>query len=370
MVLENSLITDNSAFWAGGIDNATTGKVKVLNSEISRNVASYSGGGISNDGTMIIAESTISDNQGYNGGIANQSGAMMTISQSTISGNRATYGGGFLNLGTLIAQETTITGNAAHWGGGVDSEGTTYLSQCTIVDNTANYGGGISNTNMAVLVNCTVAMNHGVNGGGILTSTNEESATTLVNTIVAGNVTGDGVPTDLEGKPLTATSLYNLIGDELTAGGLTNGTQGNIVGVDSKRVLRTGLLDNNGGPTQTLALSHLTNNPALNVGAALATLVGAIDDSTTTLNVTSTAFVVGESYQIDQEILTVTAIDNTTLTVVRGQAGTVATMPCLAACAGGAWLSPFSSSRTGAGAAIAAACVRINRLGRKAFFMG
>jgi hypothetical protein len=61
---------------------------------------------------------------------------------------------------------------------------------------------------------------------------------------------------------LNAASAYNLIGDAASAGGLTNGVNGNIVGVDPALVL--GPLADNGGPTKTHAL--LPNSPAINAG--------------------------------------------------------------------------------------------------------
>ena len=56
-------------------------------------------------------------------------------------------------------------------------------------------------------------------------------------------------------------SGFNLIGTG-GAGGLVNGTLGNLVGVANPRL---GVLANNGGPTATIAL--LAGSPAINAGS-------------------------------------------------------------------------------------------------------
>ena len=67
------------------------------------------------------------------------------------------------------------------------------------------------------------------------------------------NTAGTGktaTASDVSGS-LSAASAYNLIGTG-GAGGLTNGTNGNQVGVTSPGLATT--LANNGGPTETIAL--------------------------------------------------------------------------------------------------------------------
>ncbi len=62
---------------------------------------------------------------------------------------------------------------------------------------------------------------------------------------------------------MNPSSSYNLIGDSGTAGGLTDGVNGNIVGADVTTILDTVLRDN-GGPTKTHAL--LTTSVAIVAG--------------------------------------------------------------------------------------------------------
>ena len=86
----------------------------------------------------------------------------------------------------------------------------------------------------------------------------------LYNTIVADNTAGTGktaTASDVSGS-LAATSAYNMIGTG-GAGSLTNGTNGNQVGVTTPDLATA--LANNGGPTQTIAL--LFGSPAIDAGS-------------------------------------------------------------------------------------------------------
>ena len=90
---------------------------------------------------------------------------------------------------------------------------------------------------------------------------------TLDNTIIALNTDGPGLggPADnlfSEGNPVSSASAYNLIGTGDGNTGLTNGTNGNQVGVADPGL---GTLANNGGPTETIAL--LAGSPAIDAGS-------------------------------------------------------------------------------------------------------
>ena len=85
----------------------------------------------------------------------------------------------------------------------------------------------------------------------------------MYDTIVAGNTSGTGktaTTSDVSGNVASASS-YNLIGG--VSSGLTNGVNGNLVGVTT---LKLGPLAANGGPTQTIAL--LAGSPAIAAGSA------------------------------------------------------------------------------------------------------
>jgi Ca2+-binding RTX toxin-like protein len=222
--------------------------------------------------TAEIRDVTIAGgNSIYGGGIQNS--GTLKVSHSTISGNRAVFGGGIANYGTLAISHSTIAGNTAGArGGGISSNGTLTVSHSTIFGNTAeaNGGGILNGDNSTTIVNSTVVNNRADSdgnssgiGGGIWTYNDGRTFTTLHNTIVAGNFVGTGtMANDVGEKPLEAASRNNLIGDAGSAGGLTNGTNGNIVGALVADIFETGALANNGGPTQTIALK--ASSPAVN----------------------------------------------------------------------------------------------------------
>ena len=200
----------------------------------------------------------------------------MTVSNSTISGNITAItggdpnrvGGGIFNAGTATISNSIISGNAAYSGGGIFNAGTATISSSTISGNNATLGGGISNLDefgnysplppTLMISNSTISGNSSADrdeGGGVK---NFHGAVTIVNSIVAGNLGPKGSPTDIKSDSgVTAASAHNLIGDAATAGGLVNGVNGNIVGVDPL----LGPLAYNGGPTQTMAL--LPGSPAI-----------------------------------------------------------------------------------------------------------
>jgi hypothetical protein len=185
-------------------------------------------------------------------------GGTATISASTLDHNDAIDGQG-------VAGGTGGLGA----GGGIFSVGSfggasVNVTDCTVSDNSAvggpagdsgsvgaAQGGGLFDDagTTLTLKNSTVSGNSAQNGGGIYRA----GALNLGNTIVAGN-TAPTAP-DLSGK---LRSLgHNLIGD--TSGGSGFDTT-DLVNVDPL----LGALQDNGGPTLTMAL--LVGSPALNAG--------------------------------------------------------------------------------------------------------
>ena len=112
----------------------------------------------------------------------------------------------------------------------------------------------------------TVTDTSGGGGLGLHTGT-----AALTNTIIAGNTVAGSAPDDING-PLTVTSgTNNLIGNIGTAGGLTDHTNGNIVGHSALLAA----LGDHGGTTQTIAL--LPGSPALGGGASSGADIPAAD---------------------------------------------------------------------------------------------
>lgn len=116
--------------------------------------ANNTGGAVQNNGTMTMTESTLSGNTAGNGGAIYNTG-MATVSDSTFEGNTSTVsgtgagspgGGAIFNSGTLAVSNSTLTGNtSAKYGGAIfNNTGTTTVTSSTLTGNTAQFvGGGI-----------------------------------------------------------------------------------------------------------------------------------------------------------------------------------------------------------------------------------
>ena len=222
------------------------------------------GGSIINSGTLNISSSVITGNSvsgssSYGGGIQNDTSAILTISNTTISGNSsANHAAGINNDGTISITSSTISGNtAANSGGGFVNFGTLSIFNSTIFGNTATLGsgGGIFNNTALNITNTTIASNSAVSGGGIL---GNGGSLNIANTIIANSTSGG----DYAGSGTIGTNLNNLVEDgSIIDSSSTPTGSGNISG---DPVL--GTLQNNGGPTQTLAL--LSGSPAIAAGDA------------------------------------------------------------------------------------------------------
>ena len=105
------------------------------------------GGGIFNKGTVSVSNSTLSDNTSNGGGgIENAFAGNVTLSGSTLDGNSSTsLGGGIDNDGTATVSNSTFSGNSANYGGGIATNGTLSLSSSTLSGNSADlaFGGGL-----------------------------------------------------------------------------------------------------------------------------------------------------------------------------------------------------------------------------------
>jgi len=124
------------------------------------------------------------------------SGAQVSIAGLTIEDGNSTSGGGIDNEGTLTVTNSTLSGNeAVDEGGGIyNASGSSLtVSNCTLADNSAEDGGGIDNEGTLTVTNSTIANNSGSQGGGLANLLN--GSATLNNTIVAANtaVTGPDV---------------------------------------------------------------------------------------------------------------------------------------------------------------------------------
>lgn len=202
------------------------GEMTITDSTVSNNGPFSFAGGVYNDGTLTMNGSTVSANNsgGQGGGIMNDYGGSATITNSTISGNAVgssstagTPGGGIYNT-----NDSALT-----------------LTNSTVTNNTANFGGGIYNDDDGSTVTI---------GGTIVAGNTAFNSTNHVNSDVLGGFASQG---------------YNLIGRVDDATGFDG--PGDLTGTAASPLdPQLGPLANNGGPTETHALSP--KSPAIDAG--------------------------------------------------------------------------------------------------------
>lgn len=263
LTIVNSTFANNQALDQNGgaiaLDgqNMTRGKVFTLcGVTIQNNTAKKEAGGVYRYGyggeSTVIDSSTFDSNtaldskDGLGGGIYAQTddpaGMPMTMTNSTISNNKAGWGAGAMFLINVPLTMTNVT----------------------VANNSAlkSLAGGLAANNVAgTIKNCTIASNHADNsdsfGGGITGGKN----LVLINTIVANNTAGNAF------NPVNCTEVAksgqrNLqFPDKTTAGKAEPNCAPGATFSDPK----LGPLQNNGGPTKTMAL--LEGSPAIGAGS-------------------------------------------------------------------------------------------------------
>jgi hypothetical protein len=269
LTVTNSTLNGNSSVSVGGaIFNLYTGTVTINNSTISDNIANLSGGhggGITNSGIMIVANSTLSGNSAgsQGGGIQlnpyPQYPCTLEVSNSTITGNLAYDGGGIANNCTLTVNNSTINDNSAARGGGINNGffGTVVINNSTLSGNStpcricsgggiANFGGTVTLNNSALTGNSATA-----DGGGIW---DWVGSVILNRSLISGNSATNGAEVRNVSGAVSANS-YNVIGygGDARSSGFTPGPNDIIPPGALDTVLDTALADN-GGPTLTHAL--------------------------------------------------------------------------------------------------------------------
>ncbi len=269
VTLSGLVVSNSSSEQAGGIQN--NGTMIVNNSTVTNNQATISlGGGIMNYGTLTINNSTISNNQGsaQGGGITNY--ASLTVNDSTFTNNSTpNLGGAIINNSSTFFSVTrsTFVGNTAGTGGAIylTSPTASTVTNSTFSNNSANSGSAVSLESALTMRNCTVSGNRSENGAILING--GSGAATLINNIVAGNTNNTqtiqlDISTSAGGTVVTGSSFNNIVGTG-GSGGLTNGVNGNQVGVSlaSVRLLPLGSY---GGLVQTMPIRP--NSPARNAG--------------------------------------------------------------------------------------------------------
>ncbi len=223
--------------------NLSGGRALQLN-QIDKGAALFNWGG-----TATIFNSTLSDNFAiWGGAIYNASGGTLEVRNSTLAGNLGkTDGGAIDNLGTATLVSTTISGN----------------TMSPYVINGSTYGGGISSSGELTLSNVTLWGNSATEGAGLFN--NSIGIITVKNSIIAGNLGGDDCDVS---SPFSESS-----GGSFTASGVNLDSDGSCPGFTITSDPLLGPLQDNGGPTPTLAL--LPGGPAIDAALDCSDLNGA-----------------------------------------------------------------------------------------------
>jgi hypothetical protein len=195
------------------------------------------GGAIQNQGDLTLQDTLVSSNNAgqAGGGLMNFPGSTALIERCAFLNNTTNRGAGIFNQGTLTVHDTTFSGNTSFKGGGGVfnvQTATASILNCTFSGNTdektglqgedMHLGAGIANFGSLTLRNSLIAhSSHGNNCNGVLTS--------------GGHNLSDDISCNLSGP----------------------GDQENV---DP----RTGPLQDNGGPTPSVAL--LPDSPAVDAG--------------------------------------------------------------------------------------------------------
>ena len=153
------------------------------------------GGGISNEGTLLVTDSVISRNRpilgtydGDGAGIFNTGTLTVRNTLITLNGGMATfrYGGGIFNSGTATIENSTIFRNWLFLGGGIYNEGTLTLTDSTVSGNISFANGGILNKASGTM-NVTNTTVSGNSGFIFVSGINNIGTMTLTSSTVSGN---------------------------------------------------------------------------------------------------------------------------------------------------------------------------------------
>lgn len=266
---------DSDDHGAGIAQTSTTYEyLHLIDSVVSGNTSSVSGGGVSIDcSTLIVTNSTISGNtsQVNGGGIYSSSTqyvypcyTTIALRRSTISNNTALRSGGgiFEFAGIINAQYSTLDGNSALSGGAIYGYGHVDLVNATVSGNHATLSSGAiyAGIGASYLFFATVS-------GNICDDPNAVGGMTTqffkgIGSIVSGN-TGQNLAAAL--SPVSMTPLYQIYGNNNIIGAAPTPNSATQT-LDCDPLL--GALADNGGPTRTMNLG--SGSCAIDAGPAVA----------------------------------------------------------------------------------------------------
>ena len=246
------------------------GKLSIVNSNFSDNLAEYSGGAIANGGELNIVNSSFSGNLAEWGGAIDNWGEL-SVRGSYFSGNSAEWGGAIHNWEELSISDSTFSDNLAGWGGAIHNYNELSISDSAFSHNSADTSSGaIANYGELSIVNSAFSDNSAEAGGVIL---NAGELVSIVSSTFSDNSADDGGAIVNYSELSIGNSAFS--GNSAEAGGA-------IANAGELSILNSTFSDNSaeaGGAivnTGELSIvsSTFSDNLADGLGGAIASLVG------------------------------------------------------------------------------------------------
>jgi len=259
LTIQNGKLTATNAYLGGG--GICNRHVLTLNNVVvrSNSVAEAGGGGIQSDHDLTLNKVVVRDNRidevgdenrRTGGGILNN--GFMVMTDSIVVGNQGRRGGGLYSHNASI-ERSLFTENRGWAGGAITSDGTQQLVNVTIHGNLADLAGAaiFVNYGVASLSFCTITDN--LSGGFPAVYIDPSTSLALRNSILAANHSEANVILNCSPSTPPINSTYNL--EDANTCGFSPAT--NLINTDPK----LGPLQDNGGTTLTRALA--ADSPAI-----------------------------------------------------------------------------------------------------------
>ncbi|WP_422297150.1 choice-of-anchor Q domain-containing protein [Candidatus Binatus sp.] len=201
------------------------------------------------------------DGGGANRVFENFSGVLTLHNLTIADGATTANGGGIFNTGPLTVTNSAFFGNSAAAGGAIfnSGAGTLAVTNCTFSGNAGAGGGAIHSDHGGTVTSSTFSNNSaGVSGAGAAILANNTTIE-VTNSILASST---GLNCGVQSGGVIGNGGDNISDDTSCGFGSSVGANGDTIGDDVNPLLATDGLQNNGGPTDTIALQ--ANSPAVN----------------------------------------------------------------------------------------------------------
>ncbi len=208
--------------------------------------------------TLELRNITLANGSGPGGAVLVGSVSTLRAIDTTFVSNSSSSGGGAIdnNGGDVEVMNSTFSGNSAEDGGAILNDGAMLITASTFTGNsTVSSGGAIYNTGTLVLTATTISGNSsGINGGGVR---NVNGAIIIASSIVALNTAPETAHQNCSNNGGTIVSSGSNLSNDASCPFTDTGDIRDSANVD------LGPLQDNGGPTQTMAPA--STSAAINV---------------------------------------------------------------------------------------------------------